>query len=347
MLEVIEPGLFTTVQDLGRHGYQEFGVSVGGAMDPYALRLANMLLDNDEGDACLETTLTGPSLVARGTTVVAITGADMSPQVNGIPAPSWGNVLLGPGDVLSFGRLRHGLHAYLAVPGGIDVPAVMGSRSTDIKARIGGVEGRQINKGDRLRPRRREIDPGLARRRLPGFAISPYDDDSPIRVIPGPQDDYFTAESIDTFFRSAYTITDESNRMGYRLDGPTLLHSRGADIVSDATPLGAIQVPSHGKPIVLMADRQTTGGYPKIGVVAGVDIPRLAQLRSGDTVRFARVAVAEAHRLLRQREELLARAAVRAGSWLAGETRHYLLTLRGKRHEISVETMRDTGGDKP
>ena len=301
--KVIQSGLLTTVQDLGRYGYQQYGVPVSGAMDDYALRIANLLAGNNEGEACLEMTLLGPQLQVLADTVVAITGADLSPMLNNSSIPMWEAVVVGQGDTLSFPCPRRGCRSYLAVVGGIDVPRVMGSSSTYIKSHIGGFEGRALRAGDYLKGGRAR--PGILGRGLPPQFIPEYRNQSELRVMLGPQDDHFTENGIHTFLHSEYTISMEADRVGYRLQGPWIEHKTGADIISDGIPFGAVQVPRDGLPIVLLADRHTTGGYTKIAVVITADIPKLAQAKPGDEMRFLQITEAEAQRSLREYEQTI------------------------------------------
>lgn len=300
-IRVLKPGMFTTVQDLGRCEYQQFGVPVAGAMDEFALRAGNLLVGNAENDAALEITLLGPKLELLTDAVLAVTGADLDAMVDGRPLPIWESVAVRKGSLIAFGRPRSGARAYLAVAGGIDVPVVMGSRSTYVLGKLGGFQGRPLQAGDELpvgnasRP-----TPG---RRLPGHLIPPSEVTA--RVILGPQDDHFTPESIELFLSSAYRVSSVSDRMGYRLEGPKLKHQAGPDIISDAIPPGAVQVPGHGTPIVMLADRQTTGGYTKIATVISADLRVLAQLRPGDSVSFKAVPAAEAVAALKEQEAAL------------------------------------------
>ena len=271
-------------------------------MDDYALRIANLLAGNNEGEACLEMTLRGPQLQVLADTVVAITGADLSPMLNNSSIPMWTAVAVGPGDTISFPRSQRGCRSYLAVAGGIDVPRVMGSSSTYIKSRIGGFDGRALRAGDYLKGGRAR--PGILGRLPPQF-IPEYRNQSELRVMLGPQDDCFTENGIHTFLHSEYTISMEADRVGYRLHGPRIEHKTGADIISDGIPLGAVQVPRDGLPIVLLADRHTTGGYTKIAVVITADIPKLAQAKPGDKVRFWQITEAVAHRALRNYEQTI------------------------------------------
>jgi biotin-dependent carboxylase-like uncharacterized protein len=303
IFEVIQPGPLTTVQDLGRYGYQQYGVPVSGAMDNYALRVANLLVGNNEGEACLEITLLGLQLRALKDTLVTITGADLSPTLNKSPLPMWEAVMVGRGDTISFPWPKRGCRSYLAVAGGIDVPKVMGSCSTHVKSRMGGLEGRPLHAGDRLKSS--QAQPAILVRRLPPQYVPEYQNQSELRVILGPQDDYFTEEGIHTFLRSEYTISIKADRMGYRLEGPHIEHKARADIISDGIPLGAVQVPGDGLPIVLLVDRQTTGGYTKIAVVITADINKLAQAKPGDKVRFLQITEGEAHRFLKEYEQTI------------------------------------------
>ena len=295
-LVVVEPGLLTTVQDLGRPGYQRVGIPPSGPMDRGAFVLANRLVGNADGAAGLELTLKGPRLEVRRRTVLAVTGAEMGLTLNGREAPAWTAVLVQPGDVLAFRMAQTGCRAYLALAGGLDLPPALGSRATYLRGRLGGLEGRALQKGDAL-PLGAPAQP---LDRLGGRAVAPagrprYPAEVECRVVLGPQDDRFTPEGIRAFLEGPYEVTPQADRMGYRLKGVMIEHARGHDIVSDGIPLGGIQVPGEGQPIVLLVDRQTTGGYTKIATVIGPDIGRIGQTRPGQRVRFRGVTVAEAH----------------------------------------------------
>lgn len=301
--EVIQPGAFTTVQDLGRYGYQKYGVSISGAMDRFALRVANLLAGNDEGEAAVEATIIGPRLKALGKIRVAITGADLSPEIDGIATPMWRTLDVPEGSILSFGALKSGCRAYLAVSGGIDFPLVMGSRSIHTRSNLGG-KGRPLVKGDVIKGK----DSGIRIQesgtyQLPEDLVPVYGRQWKVRVVLGPQHDYFSRRGIETFLNGEYEITPQADRMGYRLKGPKIEHKGGPDILTDATPPGSIQVPGDGMPIILLADGQTTGGYSKIATVASVDRDLLAQARPGDKVWFQRIPISEAHRLLAEMEK--------------------------------------------
>jgi antagonist of KipI len=307
-LVVVDPGLLTTVQDLGRFGHQRVGVPPSGPMDRAAFLVANRLVGNPDAAAALECTIKGPRLEVRQAAVIAVTGAPMGFTVNGEEAPSWTAVGVRPGDVLGFQMASAGCRAYLAVAGGIDVPLALGSRSTYLRGRLGGLGGRALQKGDILPVG--PPAPGAGREgRTVRAALRPaYPAERECRVILGPQDDRFTAEGIRAFLEGPYAVTPQADRMGYRLKGPAITHARGHDIVSDGIPLGGIQVPGEGQPIVLLVDRQTTGGYTKIATVIGVDIGAIGQTRPGQRIRFRRVTLEEAHAALVAEAAWLARA---------------------------------------
>lgn len=290
-ITVINPGPLTTVQDAGRFGYMQYGIGTCGAMDQAAYHTANDLVGNTGGEAALEATLIGPTLRFDRDCVFAPTGADMDAMLDGAPVGRCRATAARAGQELALGFAREGCRAYIAVRGGFDVPLVMGSRSTDIKCRAGGLDGRALRRGDVL-------PVGMSRSggRLRTLPAATYSNDVTVRVIEGPQAERFTAAGRETFFSTTYTVTQDSDRMGMRLDGAPVESAGGVDIVSDGTAFGSIQVPTSGKPIILMADHQTTGGYAKIATVCSADLPKLAQLRPGGTVRFAAVSVAEAQR---------------------------------------------------
>lgn len=317
---MVKPGLLTTVQDLGRHGSQQFGVIVGGAMDAFALRIANLLVGNDEHAAGLEITLLGPEIYFAEPALISVCGGDLSPQLNDRALPLWKTVVAPEGSVLRFGRARRGCRAYLAVAGGVDAPIKMNSRSTYLRAGIGGWEGRALQKGDRL-----PVGvPAAASRALASlladeaqadgvafsrWSVSPdllpsYTADPEVRTVAGQELALFEEESAERFFADPFKVRTDSDRMGYRLsvDGDGLRLKDKRELISSAVTFGTVQVPPDGQPIALMADRQTTGGYPKIAQVASVDLPLLAQTNLGGTVRFRRVSLQEAQRLYLVRE---------------------------------------------
>ena len=277
-------------------------------MDRVAFLVANRLVGNPDTAAALECTIKGPRLEARRSAVVAVTGAPMGFTINGDEAPTWTAVRVQPGDVLAFQMASAGCRAYVAVAGGLDVPRALGSRATYLRGRLGGLEGRALQKGDALAIGA-PAGAGREGRAVPAPLRPEYPAERECRVILGPQDDRFTAEGIRAFLESPYDVTPQADRMGYRLKGPVIAHARGHDIVSDGIPLGGIQVPGEGQPIVLLVDRQTTGGYTKIATVIGVDIGAIGQTRPGHRVRFRQVTLEEAHAALGAEAAWLERAA--------------------------------------
>ena len=306
-IEVISSGLLTTVQDLGRRGYQRYGIPVCGALDPASLRIANILVGNSEGEAGLEITAMGPTVRFTSDSVFAVVGADFRPDVDGQPVRTWESMKVSAGSVLSLGAASDGLRAYVAVAGGIDVPVLMNSRSTDLKGGFGGFEGRALRDGDSLPVGySRNIEDWSIKGLPVGISRQPtYGQEFNIRVVLGPQDSEFTESGVNAMLTSEYTVSVDSDRMGCRLEGPEIAHRSGPDIVSDGTALGSIQVPGSGQPIILLADRGTTGGYTKIATVIGPDIGLLSQAMPGARVRFSAVSVDESHQILREQEEML------------------------------------------
>ena len=338
VIEVLEPGLLTTVQDVGRFGYLRHGVPVSGAMDTVALRLANLLVGNPEDEACLEVTLSGPRLRFRSSAVIAVTGADLSPSINGSSIPTWASVEVRQGDELSFGGQESGTRAYVAVAGGLDVPVVMGSKSTFMKAGIGGFEGRALKAGDMLMTRLPDSSGGMSERRIPRSLVPRYDASLPIRVLLGPQDDRFTEAGLGVFLGEAFTVSAQSDRMGYRLQGPKVEHVSGPDIISDGIPFGGVQVSGNGQPIVLMADRGTSGGYTKPATVISADIGKVAQRMPGDEIRFQKVTLEEAHEALKEQEAGVGRVKEYLGA--AVSSRRYTITVDGEAFDVEVEIAR-------
>ena len=343
MITVMQPGLLTTVQDQGRWGYQAYGVPVAGAMDRYACRAANILAGNAPEAAVLEMTLMGGSFRFAEAAWVAVCGADMEATLDGQPVKNWSTFLVPAGSELAFGFAVSGCRSYLAVQGGFEVPLVLGSRSTYTRGRIGGVEGRALRAGDVLQAAALAAKAKTPqKRRLPQACIPSYVGEVTLRVLLGPQDDFFTPQGLETFWGSSYLISDEADRMGYRLQGEKIEHKGKADIVSDALCFGAIQVPGHGMPIVMMADRQTTGGYAKIGTVIGPDLALLAQANPGDTVRFAACSEEEAVEALRQEQSLylqMQEEVPRATS----KARVFQVAVNGTSYEVEVEEVVENG----
>lgn len=300
-VHVKSPGLLTTFQDLGRLGYAHLGISPAGAADQVSLRVANLLVGNDENAPALEMTMTGATLEFEEGAVVAISGAECECKLGAYAVPNNAAIEIPPGGILKCGAMRGGLRAYLAVQGGFDVKPVMGSASTHIGGGFGGLDGRKLAVGDVLRV---GVHGGGKLRRLkPGALEALFG--TTIRVTRGSQERWFGPEAYDRLFSKGYFITEHSNRAGLRLKGEPLRAREQAELLTDGNPLGAIQVPQDGQPIVLFIDQQTTGGYPKIASVIMADMQRVGQLRPGDSVRFSEVSIAQAIELLRQREQLL------------------------------------------
>ncbi len=302
MIRILDPGPQTTVQDLGRVGQLRYGVPPSGPMDRFAFVLANRLVGNSDGAAALECTLIGPRIEAEAPCAIAVTGADMPLSVNGAEAPRWATLALKAGDVVKLGPARSGVRGYIAVSGGLDVPLVMGSRATYLRGRLGGVGGRALRRDDRLRPF--PAVPPRARR-VAARAIPDYGGEPTLRVVLGPQADRFTKEGVGALLGGSYEMLPQSDRMGARLRGPRIAHRRGHDIISDGIALGSIQVPGDGQPIVLLVDRQSTGGYTKLATVCSFDIGRIGQVRPGQSLRFRALTVDEAHGLSRESDAVL------------------------------------------
>lgn len=311
-LHITQPGLLTTIQDRGRHGYQRYGVPVSGAMDEFALRMANILAGNDQNAAALEITLQGPTIEFLSTTWIALTGADLSPTLDDQPIPRWQSVQAQAGSALAFGQPRDGTRAYLAVHGGIDAPIVMGSRSTYLKGQFGGLQGRALRKDDQLSTLPTSQTPFTPKRLPKNYTAPLYGGSHRLRVILGPQQDAFDRSAISTFLDSRYKISTQSDRMGYTLEGPKIEHRRSPDIISDGNPPGAVQIPGDGAPRILLADRGTTGGYTKIASVITPDLSKLAQALPSHTVAFQQISIQEAQDTLHERETLI-RAVERQG----------------------------------
>ncbi len=302
-IKVLQAGLLTTVQDLGRFGFQRYGMVVSGAMDSLALRLGNILLANDENEAALECTMFGPTLSFEERRRIVLTGADLSATLNGLPMPMWKPVLVNAGSILSFGKVRYGCRCYICFEAGLSLEAVMGSRSTYLRAGIGGWKGRALQKDDYIsfRYENGKVLKGTHWRL--GHMAYPDLAKRSIRVIEGPHYAQFDGRSQENFFDTSFLITNESDRMGYRLASTALRLKSPLELLSSAVTFGTIQVPPEGQPIVLMADHPTTGGYPVIAQVIEADLPLLAQLRPQDYIRFERVTVADAQQIVKDRHQ--------------------------------------------
>jgi antagonist of KipI len=321
MINVIKPGLLTTIQDLGRYGYQKYGVIVSGSMDPLAHKISNLLVGNDVNESTLEITLMGPVLEFKETTLISICGGDLSPTIDGKPVPLRRSLLIKAGSVLKFGGCTNGCRSYLAVAGGFSVKTVMNSKSTYVRAGIGGLNGRPLQAGDVLqagtihKESANMIDyliPYLADHdfteidwSISSEFISSYQQKQAIRVIPGTEYELFSEESRGQFVNQPFKVSSQSDRMGYRLEGPSLHLEEEFNMISEAVVFGTIQVPSNGQPIILLADRQTTGGYPRMGYIASVDLPLIAQTKPGGEVTFTMISHEQAQELYIDRERQL------------------------------------------
>ena len=302
-ITVLSSGPLSTIQDSGRFGYMSTGFSSNGAMDSYSMSLANLLVGNETGEGVVEMTFMGMSVSFDCDCVFALTGADMLPELNGQPISMYSAVQAKADDVLTMKMARSGMRAYLAVAGGFELDSVMGSVATNLKCGIGGINGKKLASYDELPLRR-------ATRLLPDVDISLNeglccDNEITVRVMLGPQDDYFTDKGMQTFLSQTYKVSDKSDRMGIRLEGEPIENKNGVDIISDGIVEGSIQIPASGTPIIMMADRQTTGGYAKIATVITVDLPLVAQARPGTVIRFKRVDNKEAVKALQKRTKLL------------------------------------------
>ncbi len=295
-IRILKGGMLTTVQDLGRTGYQSQGISVSGVMDVRSFKIANLLLDNPENEAVLEFTLIGPTLEFTSASIISITGGDFTPTINGEPVDMYKALYVNRGDVLKFNSARTGSRGYVAFGSYLDIPVVMGSRSTNLKSRQGGFKGRKLEAGDYIGFRKKcQYLPFFLSRNVKPEAFDQVE--AELRVVMGPQDDKFSKQGIQTFLSTEYTVTSDFDRMGCRMDGAFIAPKETSDIISDGIVFGSIQVPSHGKPIILLSDRQTTGGYAKIATVASVDIPKLVQRKTDHKIRFRAISVEEAQQL--------------------------------------------------
>ena len=303
MFQVLTSGAYTTVQDKGRYGYQHMGIPMSGAIDSFSCRVANLLVGNPQESAVLEITVTGPRLAVLKEAYVALTGAEMGISLNDKPIEGWMSFRVTKGDLLAVRQIKSGCRAYLAVSGGIDVPEVMGSRSTYVGGKLGGYQGRPLNKGDLLYAG--EGRPLKASRRLPSARIPKYASQISLRAVPGPQDDFFR-EGMTTFFQSEFKVSPSADRMGYRLQGPAIRirEDMPKSIISEPSMPGGVQIPADEQPIILLVE-QTVGGYTKIATVISTDISKVAQAVPGNAITFERVTLETAHSLYRDRERLL------------------------------------------
>ena len=303
LFSVISPGAYTTVQDHGRYGYQQMGIPITGALDRFAFQVANLLVGNERQCAVLEMTLTGPVLEVQEAADVAVTGADIGVTLNKMEMGCWRSFRVQPGDSLKIHQVKKGCRAYLAVSGGIDVPLVMGSRSTYVGGKIGGYSGRPLKAGDMLKAFPEKLLP--KQRQLPTDYLPHYPDKIKLRAVMGPQDDFFR-DSVDVLFESEFMVSPKADRMGYRLMGPKVAidKDKPKSIVSEPSMPGGIQIPADEQPIVLLVE-QTVGGYAKIATVVSTDIPKIAQTTPGDTIRFQKIDLKTAHTLYQEEIKII------------------------------------------
>lgn len=335
MIKILKPGLLTTIQDLGRVGYQKQGIIASGVMDPMAHRIANLLVGNAQHAATMEMTLAGPKIQFQEKTLIAICGGNLSPHIDGTPVKLWRPIFVQKGSTLTFGQAKEGCRAYLAVAGGFDVPDRMGSKSTYLRAGIGGYHGRALQTDDTLsiglpsssvQDRIKELEEeanGQSFHEMDwyvGAKFAPnFQSNQPIRIIRGREFGWFSETSQKALFQESYTISSQSDRMGYRLEGSSLELEREQSMISEAVAFGTIQVPSNGQPIILLADRQTTGGYPKIAQIASVDLPVIGQMKPGSTITFQEISLEEAQQFILEREKQIQELA--QGIYLKSKTR--------------------------
>lgn len=315
---ILKPGLLTTVQDLGRYGFQKFGVITSGAMDPVAHRIANLLVGNEESSPTLEITMLGPAIQFQEDSLIAICGGNLAPEIDGNPVHLWRSIFIKKESILRFPQRKADCRAYLAVAGGFQIPKVMNSRSTYLRANLGGFKGRALQGNDQipfgpLSKLSYEILTSLEKKlthnkfveatwTIAADLIPDYSENPAIRVMKGRQFHLFTKESQDKLYTEPFVVSPQSDRMGFRLKGPTLALDQTEEMISEAVGFGTIQVPADGNPIVLLADRQTTGGYPKIAQIATVDLPLIAQTKPGDSLRFIDISHSYAQQILIKRE---------------------------------------------
>lgn len=315
-IQVVQPGLMTTIQDLGRFGSQKYGVVVSGSMDAYALRIANILVGNEEHEGAMEMTLLGATLQFTTDTLIALTGGDFQATIDGKPAPMWRPLLIPKDAILKCTSAKKGCRGYISFAGGLDIPVMMNSKSTYTRAQLGGFKGRALQKKDRLscgnmnaqnkailqlvKQENNYVPWSVTGRARVQFTQTPI-----IRVLPGTEFERFDKSSQQQFVQQTYTLTTEADRMGYRLTGVPLTLSEPFNLLSEGVTYGTIQVPPSGQPIILMADRQTTGGYPKIGQVISADLPKLAQLQPNAKIQFKQVTVAEAEQAFFEKEQII------------------------------------------
>ncbi len=309
-LHILSPGFLTTIQDAGRFGFATLGVSPAGAADMIALRLGNRLVDNEENTGALEMTLVGGTFAFECDNLIALTGADCEPALDDASVPMWASMFVRAGQTLQCRATKNGARSYLCVHGGFKIPPVMNSVATHLQSGIGGKEGRALKKGEALEIASATVPQNAVARRINPEALRYLREKNTLRVTRGPQADFFSSETLQTFYSKPYRVTESSNRVGLRLQGEPLTRNTSAEMITEGVSLGAIQVPGDGQPIILFVEHPTTGGYPKIANVISADLPRVGQLRPREEVYFAWVRFEEAVKLYRKQEEFLKSAAL-------------------------------------
>lgn len=332
-LEIMNPGLLTTVQDCGRYGYQKFGVPISGAMDRYSLRIANILVGNEDYQGCIEVTFGGLKIKFNEDSIIAITGANLKPKVNGKEVSMWRALEVKCDDVLEFAGPVSGIRSYISFCGGLDLPNVLNSKSTDLKSKLGGFNGRKLNRGDKIKIKHSSIS--TTKKHPIEKYIPRYENEITLNVILGPQDNLFKDDSITRFLNGEYEVTNDCDRMGYRLSGPKIEHVDTADIISDGVSYGAIQVPGSGQPIIMMADSQTTGGYTKIAFVVSSDLHLLAQAKPGNKIKFKEISIEDAHLKYKKLENDLEE--IKQMVNCDRNIKEYKITVNKKEYHVQIE----------
>lgn len=300
-IKIINPGLLSSIQDSGRYGYQQYGMPVAGAMDTDALQLANWCVGNQPNEACIESTILGAAIEFQLDTRIALCGAKVRAKINGEFVDMNRSLQIKAGDQLEMGQVQSGCRTYLAIAGGFNIPELMNSKSTYLRGKFGGFKGKALSAGDEIEINQTKQ---VFKRVLAQDLIPDYSSHTQIRVTAGAEVKRFTQEGIKSFLCSTYTVSPQSDRMGYRLSGEKIEHADGADIISSGITTGAIQVPGHGEPIIMMADHQTVGGYTKIAQVIAADLPLLGQMKPGDCIHFREISLDKAQDILIEKQRI-------------------------------------------
>ncbi|MGM0437707.1 MAG: biotin-dependent carboxyltransferase family protein [Bacillota bacterium] len=327
-------GPLTTVQDLGRFGYQKFGMPTAGAMDKFSYKIANLLVENQEDEAVLEYTLKGPNLKFEKDAIIAVTGAESLVKLNGKKIKMWKSHYIEKGSTLEISSTEKGLRGYIAFKSGFDLPEIMGSKSTYLRGNLGGYEGRKLKSGDVLEISEKVFREdynfkSLEKKYRPDFS------QRNIRVIMGPQDDCFSKEGISKFLKGEFKVGSQADRMGYRLEGPKIEHKDGADIITDGIAEGSIQVSGNGKPIIMLADSQTTGGYTKIATVITNDIDIVSQKKPGDLIAFEKIDLKTAQKLIKKRKEIY--ESIKKHNRKSTKSKHYNIKVNGEKYDVELK----------